>query len=56
VSAALGEAVAVSLLFWAAQGVSWALALSGHAPTVIAAWAPDVLFLAAGLAAVRRVA
>ena len=56
VSAALGEAVAVSLLFWAAQGISWALALSGHVPTVIAAWTPDVLFLVAGLAAVRRVA
>jgi lipopolysaccharide export system permease protein len=56
VSAALGEAVAVSLLFWAAQGVSFALALSGHVPTVIAAWAPNVLFLGAGIAAVRRVA
>jgi lipopolysaccharide export system permease protein len=55
VSAALGEAVGVSLLFWAAQGVSWALALSGHVPPGVAAWAPNVLFLAAGLAAVRRV-
>ncbi len=56
VSAALGEAVAVSLLFWAAQGVSWALGMSGHVPTEVAAWAPNVLFLAAGLGAVRRVA
>jgi lipopolysaccharide export system permease protein len=54
VSAALGEAVAVSLLFWAAQGVSWALALSGRVPTEMAAWAPNVLFLAAGIAAVHR--
>jgi lipopolysaccharide export system permease protein len=56
VSAALGEAVAVSLLFWGAQGVSWAIALSGHVPTAVAAWTPDVLFLVAGLASVRRVA
>ena len=55
VSAALGEAVGVSLLFWGAQGVSWALALSGHVPTAVAAWAPDVLFLAAGLGTVSRV-
>ncbi len=55
VSSALGESVAVSLLFWAAQGVSWALALSGHVPTAVAAWAPDVLFVMLGLAAVRRV-
>jgi lipopolysaccharide export system permease protein len=54
VSAALGEAVGVSLLFWAAQGVSWALALSGRVPTEVAAWAPNVLFLGAGIAAVRR--
>jgi lipopolysaccharide export system permease protein len=56
VSAALGEAVGVSLLFWAAQGVSWALALSGHVQPAVAAWAPNLLFLAAGLVAVRRVA
>ena len=54
VSAALGEAVGVSLVFWAAQGVSWALALSGHVPTAVAAWAPNVLFLGAGVASVRR--
>ena len=56
VSAALGEAVGVSLVFWAAQGVSWALALSGQVPTAVAAWAPDVLVGVAGLLAVRRVA
>jgi lipopolysaccharide export system permease protein len=54
VSAALLEAVGVSLLFWAAQGVSWALALSGRVPPFVAAWAPNALFLAAGIAAVRR--
>jgi lipopolysaccharide export system permease protein len=54
VSAALGEAVGVSLLFWAAQGVSWALALSGRVPTEVAAWAPNVLFLGVGVVAVRR--
>jgi lipopolysaccharide export system permease protein len=54
VSAALGEAVGVSLLFWAAQGISWALALSGRVPTEVAAWAPNVLFLGVGAVAVRR--
>lgn len=54
VAAALGEAVGVSLVFWAAQGVSWALALSGRVPTQVAAWAPNVLALAAGILAVRR--
>ncbi|HET7826751.1 MAG TPA: LptF/LptG family permease [Anaeromyxobacter sp.] len=53
-SAALVESVGVSLLFWAVQGVSWALGLSGRVPPWIAAWAPDVLFLAAGVWAVRR--
>jgi lipopolysaccharide export system permease protein len=54
VSAALGEAVGVSLLFWAANGVSWALALSGRVPTEVAAWSPNILFLIVGVAAVRR--
>jgi lipopolysaccharide export system permease protein len=54
-SAALGEAVAVSLLFWAAQGVSWALGMSGQVPAVVAAWAPNVLVGILGLAAVRKV-
>jgi lipopolysaccharide export system permease protein len=56
VSAAMGEAVAVSLLFWAAQGVSWALGMSAQVPTAVAAWAPNVLVLALGLLAVRKVA
>lgn len=55
VSAALVEAVGVSLVFWAVQGVSWALALSGRVPPPVAAWAPNALFLAVGIAAVRRV-
>ena len=53
-SAALVEAVAVSLAFWGAQGVAWALALSGRVPTIVAAWAPNAIFLATGIAAVRR--
>jgi len=54
VSSALVEAVAVSLLFWGAQGISWAMGLSGRVPPWMGAWAPDVLFLAAGVWAVRR--
>jgi lipopolysaccharide export system permease protein len=55
VSAALVEAVGVSLAFWGAQGISWALALSGRVPTVVAAWAPNALFLSAGVLAVRKI-
>ena len=54
-SAALLESVGVSLAFWAAQGVSWALALSGRVPSFVAAWAPDLIFLGAGALAVRRI-
>jgi lipopolysaccharide export system permease protein len=54
VSSALVEAVGVSMAFWAVQGVSFALGLSGRVPPWVAAWAPNVLFLAAGLVAVRR--
>jgi lipopolysaccharide export system permease protein len=36
------------------QGVSWAIGLSGRVPPWIAAWAPDAVFLAAGVWAVRR--
>jgi lipopolysaccharide export system permease protein len=54
VSAALVESVGVSLAFWAVQGVSFALGLSGRVAPWIAAWAPNVLFLVAGLVAVRR--
>jgi lipopolysaccharide export system permease protein len=44
----------VSLLFWGAQGVFWALGLSGQIAPWIAAWAPNVLFLAVGAWGVRR--
>ena len=54
VSSALVESVGVSIAFWAVQGVSWALGLSGQVPPALAAWAPNVLFLGAGLLAVRR--
>ena len=50
VSSALVESVGVTLLFWSAQGVSFALALSGRVEPWVAAWAPNVVFLAAGLA------
>ena len=56
VSAALVEAVGVSLLFWGAQGVAWAFALSGRVPTFVAAWAPNALFLAGGVVGYRRIA
>jgi lipopolysaccharide export system permease protein len=55
VSSALVESVGVTLLFWSAQGVSFALALSGRVEPWVAAWAPNVVFLALGLLAVRRV-
>jgi lipopolysaccharide export system permease protein len=56
ISAALVEAVGISLAFWGAQGVAWAFALSGRVPTVLAAWAPNAIFLATGIAATRKVA
>jgi lipopolysaccharide export system permease protein len=55
-TAALVEAVAVSLVFWAVQGVCWSLGLSGRLSPAAAAWAPDVIFLLAGALAVRRFA
>jgi lipopolysaccharide export system permease protein len=54
VSAALLESVGVSLLFWGVQGVTWALGGSGRVLPWVAAWTPNVLFLAAGALAVRR--
>ena len=54
VATALVESVGVSLLFWSVQGVTWALGLSGRVRPWLAAWAPDLVFLAAGLWAVRR--
>jgi lipopolysaccharide export system permease protein len=54
ISAALLESVGVSILFWGVQGVSLALGLSGRVAPWVAAWAPNALFLAAGILAVRR--
>ncbi len=54
VSSALVESVGVSMVFWGVQGVSWALGLSGHVAPSLAAWAPNAIFLGAGLLAVRR--
>ncbi|HSN91374.1 MAG TPA: LptF/LptG family permease [Anaeromyxobacteraceae bacterium] len=54
VAASLLEAVGVSLLVWAVQGMAWAFGLSGRVAPWLAAWAPDLLFLLGGLAAVRR--
>ena len=55
-TAALVEAVAVSLAFWAVQAVCWSLGLSGRLSPAAAAWTPDLLFLAAGVLALRRFA
>jgi lipopolysaccharide export system permease protein len=54
VSAALVEAVGVSMLFWGAQGVTMAFGLSGRVAPWIAAWLPNAIFLAAGVWAVQR--
>jgi lipopolysaccharide export system permease protein len=54
VATALVESVGVSLLFWGVQGVTWALGLSGRVEPWLAAWAPDLVFLALGALAVRR--
>jgi len=54
ISSALVESVGVSMAVWAVQGVSFALGLSGRVPPWVAAWAPNVVFLAVGLVAVRR--
>jgi len=55
IAAALLEAVGVSLVIWSAQGVTWAMGLSGRVTPAVAAWAPNVLMLAVGLFAVRRI-
>jgi len=54
VATALVESVGVSLVFWSAQGVTWALGLTGRVEPWLAAWAPDLAFLVAGVLAVRR--
>ena len=54
-SAALLEALGVTMLIWALQGVAWALGLSGQVSPMVAAWAPDLLVFGAGALALRRV-
>ena len=51
---ALLEAVGISLALWAAQAVCLGLGLSGRLPSMLAAWLPNAIFLAAGALAVRR--
>ena len=53
-SSALLEAVGISLALWAVQGVCLGLGLSGRLPAPLAAWLPNLIFLTAGAAAVRR--
>jgi len=55
-TAALVEAVGVSLAFWGIQGICWSLGLSGRLSPALAAWTPDTLFLALGALAMRRYA
>ena len=56
ISSSLLEAVGISLLLWGAQGICMALGLSGRLSPIVAAWTPDLLFLALGALAVRRAA
>lgn len=56
VSVSLLEAVGICIALWGAQGVCMAMGLSGRLSPQVAAWAPDALFLALGLLAVRRAA
>jgi len=55
-SSAMLEAVAISLALWGAQGISLGLGISGRLPAPLAAWLPNLVFVAAGALAVRRVA
>lgn len=55
VATSLLEAVGVSLALWAVQGIALAMGLSGRVAPGVAAWAPLVVFSAAGLFALRRV-
>ncbi len=55
-TAALVESVAVSLVFWLAQGLCFSLGLTGRLPPAAAAWAADALFLVAGAVSLRRLA
>ena len=53
-STAMLEAVGISLALWATQGICLGLGLSGRLPPQVAAWLPNLIFLATGALAVRR--
>ncbi len=53
-TAAIIEAVGVSLAFWAVQGIFWSLGVSARLPPPVAAWAAPAIFLAAGAWMLRR--
>jgi len=55
-SSAMLEAVGLSLALWATQGICLGLGLSGRLAPPLAAWLPNLIFLAAGALAVRRTA
>ena len=54
-TAALLEAVAVSFVYWAVDGIALSLGHAGRVAPAAAAWGPAALFLGVGVAAVRRV-
>ena len=56
ITAALLEAVSVSLVFWAVQGFFWSLGIAGRLSPAVAAWVPDGLFFLVGLFALKRYA
>ncbi len=53
-TAALVEAVVISVAFWAVQAVCWSFAVSGKLGPAAGAWTPDALFAVAGVLAVRQ--
>jgi lipopolysaccharide export system permease protein len=55
-TAALMEAIGVSFVFWAVEGVAVTMGHSGRLPPALAAWLPNALFFAAGALALRRLA
>lgn len=54
VTASLVESVGVSIGFYALQGLAWSLSRSGRVTPSLAAWVPDLVLLALGLVAMRR--
>jgi lipopolysaccharide export system permease protein len=53
-TAALVEAVGVSFVYWACDGVAFSVGHAGRIAPALAAWAPGALFLVVGVLAVRR--